>query len=72
MLEKLIREPLSLTYLTGVVDISNFVKRCEKEGMRPKEIIKHLKQCGKTAETAIDTMLNDMEMRHLASTVKDR
>jgi len=64
MLEKLIKEPLSLTYLTAVLDAAHFVRRCEEAKMTPKEIIEHLKLCGKTAETAIDTLLNNMEKRY--------
>ena len=61
MLEKLIKEPLSLTYLTAVSDMANFVEKCEAEKVKPKEIIKHLKLCGKNAEMSIDVLLNDME-----------
>ena len=60
MFKKLL-EGASLMYLTAVSDMNVFIGDLETQGHTSKEIIKHLKTSGKSAEISINAMLNDME-----------
>jgi len=65
MLDKIREGCFSLMYLTAISDMNKFVTELEKEGWKPKEIIRHLRITGRSADLAIDTMLRDMETKSL-------
>lgn len=66
MIEKMIKGA-SMMYLTCASDMLKNIKQFEEAGWSPKKIIQHLKQCGRSADIAIDVMLRDMETRDLAA-----
>ena len=66
MIAKMIKGA-SMAYLTCASDMLKNIEDLEKAGWPPQKIIKHLKQCGRSADIAIDVMLRDMEIRDLAA-----
>jgi len=63
MLEKIEKGCFDLMYLTAISDMVKLVEELEASGHKPKDIIKHLKTSGRSADLAIDNMLKDMETR---------
>lgn len=57
----------SMDYMTAVSDTTKLIKQFEEAGWGPKMILRHLKQCGRSADLAIECMLRDMETRDLAA-----